>query len=786
MEDLRNYEDLNYSLDSNIFSDSSDSYSDSSTDSFSDISTEYAANSYNSSSSSSVSASVSSSVSASSDSVHWHKTKNVSDSKSSLGLNSLGAPLLSDSRDLFRPASRDIPPKPGVYKWRDGDGRVIYVGKAKNLRNRLANYFQPLDQLHPRTRSMVLSARSLEWTVVETEFEALTLEYTWIKTFNPRFNVVFRDDKTYPYVAVSVEEEFPRVWITRNRSFKHARYFGPYAKVWPLKHSLDSLLKTFPVRTCSSSVFSRAHRTGRPCLLASIGKCSAPCIDNVSQSEHRNNVEHLVGVLTGSIGSSYISNLNAEMKKASDNLEFERAAKLRDDISLLNTVLQKNSVVFDDDVEADVFGLSSDNLEASIHAFFVRSGMIRGEKNWYVERNDEVDDSDLLADLLTNVYAEYGNSYDLKSHNCANIKQIRDAFSDIKNASSIDSVLRAKATRTRHERQESTGREDLLAPISPVPREIIIPIELCEERQKELELLLSNIRGSKVTIHVVSRGSKHDLMNRANENANQALVRMKSSRINSIEMRTQAMNEIAQVLGLSNAPLRIECYDISNTIDGTYQVASMVVFEDAIARPSEYRRFSIHGEDGSGQLDDLSALYETIKRRFTHNEIDSGESKNNSSNSNRNKVKQRFAYKPNLIIVDGGKQQAIAAKQAMLDCGVNDVFVCGLSKKLEEVWLADGDYPIIFKRDSEGLYLLQRARDESHRFAIAYHRNKRRKGLLESTLNSIPGIGLAYSKRLLSVFGSVKKISSASLEELQKVPGIGLEKAKNIYNVFHK
>ena len=307
--------------------------------------------------------------------------------------NNFGASLLGDTRDLFRPKTSDIPNQPGVYKWRDEKGKVIYVGKAKSLRNRLSNYFQPLNQLHPRTQSMVLTARSLEWTVVNTELEALTLEYTWIKEFNPRFNVVFKDDKTYPYLAVSVNDDFPRVWITRNRNSKSTRYFGPYAKVWQLRHSLDSLLKTFPVRTCRQSVFVKAHKTGRPCLLAAIGKCSAPCIAKVDRKTHRNNVEQLVGVLTGSIGDSYINDLTREMKESSDNLDFENAAKIRDKINIFKTVMQQNSVVFDENVEADVFGFSGDSLEACVHAFFVREGLLRGEKNWQVERSEDISDA---------------------------------------------------------------------------------------------------------------------------------------------------------------------------------------------------------------------------------------------------------------------------------------------------------------------------------------------------------------------------------------------------------
>lgn len=743
---------------------------------------------------------------------NWLKTKSSIENQltkveeNENGINAFGAPLLGDTRDLLRPASKDIPAKPGVYKWRDGDGRVIYVGKAKNLRNRLANYFQPLYQLHPRTQSMVLTARSLEWTVVETEFEALTLEYAWIKEFDPRFNVVFRDDKTYPYVAVSVGETFPRVWITRNRGARNTRYFGPYAKVWPLRHSLDSLLKTFPVRTCSSAIFNKAHNTGRPCLLASIGKCSAPCVGNINHSEHRDLVERLVGVLTGSVGESYVAKITSEMKQASDDLEFERAAKLRDEILVLKTVLQQNVVVFDDDVEADVFGFCGDELESSIHAFFVRAGIIRGEKNWSVERNEQVGDGELLADLLTHVYAEYENGFLNEHNNEVNITKLRDAFS-IENKSTVtDASSRAKATKSRRERQETTGREDLLAPISPVPREIIIPLEIPENRRTELELWLSNLRGSKVSIKVAERGEKRALMERANENAAQALTRIKSSRINSIDIRTEAMNEIAKALGMKEAPLRIECYDISNTVDGSYQVASMVVFEDGIARPSEYRHFVIRGEHGDGRLDDLSAVYETLLRRFQHSSEDLNASSNlnnnteayantyaniyaNNSkavNASENIKSKRFAYRPQLIIVDGAREQAKAAKKAMNDAGVEDITVCGLSKKLEEVWLPDEDYPIVLRRSSEGLYLLQRARDESHRFAITYHRQRRRKGALNSAFDAIPGVGEVYRKRLLSKFGSLKGVRKASLEDLEKVSGIGENKAKVIYAALHK
>ena len=766
-------------------------------------------------------------------------------------VNANGAPLLGDSRDLFRPKTSDIPAKPGVYKWRDGEGRVIYVGKAKNLRNRLTNYFQPLYLLHPRTQTMVLTARSLEWTVVATELESLTLEYTWIKEFDPRFNVQFRDDKTYPYLAVSTGERVPRVWVTRSRKRRDTRYFGPYAKVWELRHSLDRLLRTFPVRTCTTNVFHKAQLTGRPCLLASIGKCSAPCVNQIEADEHRRLCEQLVGVMTGRLGRPYIAQLTRDMKEASAELEFEKAARLRDQIQMLETVVQQNAVVFDQDVDADVFGFASDELEASVHAFYVRAGSIRGERNWSVERVEDIADTDLMADLLVQVYSdEAGNDHpqsaaptapasggenaavlplagagtrSVTGGGAATISTSREAIGSTQTLTATDAIARAQATRERNTRQETTGRVDLLAPIAPVPREIIVPIE--PSRRAELESWLTDQRGGTVTIRVASRGDKKQLMDRANENASQALQRSKMSRISDMGARTQAMNDVAKALGLNQAPLRIECYDISNTVGGAFQVASMVVFEDAITKKSEYRRFSIRGKDGQGAVDDLSALYETLTRRFKHGNIagDSGESIDaeqraakaeqqqeqsvsdaNGTNSTtpaaitdassfadssevvqQNTNRHHFAYKPNLVVVDGGKPQVMAAAKALEDCGVDDVAVCGLAKRLEEVWVPDDDYPIILKRQSEGMYLLQRVRDESHRFAITYHRQQRRKGALRSALDEIPGIGESYQKRLLNHFGSVKAMRVASVEDFEQVKGVGHAKAEALYAALH-
>ena len=750
-------------------------------------------------------------------------------------VNANGAPLLGDSRDLFRPKTSDIPASPGVYKWRDGEGRVIYVGKAKNLRNRLTSYFQPLYQLHPRTQTMVLTARSLEWTVVGTELESLTLEYTWIKEFDPRFNVQFRDDKTYPYLAVSVGERVPRVWVTRSRKRRDARYFGPYAKVWDLRHGLDRLLRTFPVRTCTPGVYHKAELTGRPCLLASIGKCSAPCVGRIAPDEHRRMCERLVGVMTGRLGRSYIAQLTRDMKAASAELEFEKAARLRDEIAMLSTVVEQNAVVFDDQVDADVFGFATDELEASVHAFHVRAGAIRGERNWSVERVEDIDDADLMADLIVRVYsdAEDDAAHDATSvggrdgsavvaETSTRVEETRDAIGATQRMSATDAQARARATRERNARREVTGRADLLAPIAPVPREVITPVE--PSRRDELESWLTGLRGGAVTIRVAGRGDKKQLMERANDNAAQALARSKMSRISDMGARTRAMNEVADALGLAEAPLRIECYDISNTVGGAFQVASMVVFEDAVAKKSEYRRFAIRGRDGTGAVDDLSALYETLTRRFRHGNVagDSGESIEaerraqgalphaahamtggaehagaagdadgagagaaDASPVQQNTDRHRFAYKPNLVVVDGGRPQVMAAAKALADCGVDDVAVCGLAKRLEEVWVPDDDYPVILKRQSEGMYLLQRVRDESHRFAITYHRQTRRKGALRSALDGIPGIGETYQKRLLARFGSVRAMREASVEQLETVKGVGHAKAQAIHAALH-
>lgn len=560
--------------------------------------------------------------------------------------------------------------------------------------------------------------------------------------------------------------------------------------------------------------------------------------------------ERLVGVMTGRLGKSYITQLTREMKQASAELEFEKAARLRDEIQMLGSVVEQNAVAFDQDVDADVFGFASDELEASVHAFFVRAGAIRGERNWSVERVEDISDGDLMAEMITQVYADILNETDAEMSRSVSgspssdgdddapdsaedgaarhatpdapivLSTRRDAIGVTQSVTAVDAQSRAQATRRRNQRQDQTGRDDFLAPIAPVPREVIVPIE--PTRHEELERWLSDRRGGAVTIRVAARGEKKALMDRANENAAQALQRSKMSRISDMATRSRAMNDVADALGLDEAPLRIECYDISNTVGGAFQVASMVVFEDGIAKKSEYRRFAIRGADGNGALDDLSALYETLTRRFRHGNIagDSGESidaeqraakaaqqshdtshgtgsdgnpadseatadQANAEIIQQNTNRRHFAYRPNLVVVDGGKPQVMAAAKALEDCGVDDVAVCGLAKRLEEVWVPDDDYPIILRRQSEGMYLLQRVRDESHRFAITYHRQTRRKGALRSALDDIPGIGATYQKRLLNHFGSVRAIREATVEQLEQVKGIGHAKAEAIFAALH-
>ncbi len=635
----------------------------------------------------------------------------------------------------YRPRPGEIPEEPGVYRFRDERGRVVYVGKAKSLRQRLNQYFADFATLHPRTQLMVTTAASVEWTTVGTEVEALQLEYSWIKEFDPRFNVKYRDDKSYPYLAVTMGEEFPRVQVMRGAKRKGTRYFGPYSHAWAIRETVDTLLRVFPVRTCSAGVFKRAGQIGRPCLLGYIGKCAAPCVNKVSADEHRALAEDFCDFMAGQTGR-FIRRLNADMQQASADEEYERAARLRDDIKALERALEKQAVVLGDGTDCDVIALAEDALEAAVQIFYVRGGRIRGQRGWVSEKVEDTTTADLVEVFLGQFYGDSASP-------------------------------------------DSNG----------IPREVLVP-ELPPDAEAMTEWLIQR-RGGPVRLRVPQRGDKKALSETVARNAGQALALHKLRRASDLTTRSKALHEIQEALELDDAPLRIECYDVSN-LQGTHVVASMVVFEDGLARKSEYRRFSVKGYDGS---DDVSAIREVITRRFRRyldereetGELDTlgdpaagpdpaqDQDQDREDQSERLVVtpQRKFAYPPNLVVVDGGAPQVAAAAAALADLGIDDVAVCGLAKRLEEVWLPGQDYPVIMSRTSEGLYLLQRVRDEAHRFAITYHRARRGKAATVSVLDGVPGLGPARRAALLKAFGSVKALSAARAEEIAAVPGIG-------------
>ncbi|GAB7005989.1 excinuclease ABC subunit UvrC [Nocardioides sp. AN3] len=631
----------------------------------------------------------------------------------------------------YRPRPGDIPTQPGVYRFRDPKGRVIYVGKAINLRARLSNYFQPLASLHPRTATMVTTAASVEWTVVNTEVEALQLEYSWIKEFDPRFNVKYRDDKSYPWLAVTVSEDFPRVMVGRGAKRKGTRYFGPYSHAWAIRETVDVLLRVFPMRSCSNGVFKRSQQVGRPCLLGYIEKCSAPCVGNISPEDHRAIVEDFCDFMGGHT-AGFVRRIEKEMYAASEALEFERAARLRDDLGALQRALEKQAVVLGDGADADVIALAEDPLEVAVQVFHVRGGRIRGQRGWVADRVDEGETDKLVEDFLLQLYA--GDP-------------------------------------------ESIPREVLVPALPPEP-------EVAED-------LLSDLRGSRVQVRVPQRGDKRTLLETVARNAGQTLALHKTRRASDLTTRNQALEELRDSLELPEAPLRIECYDISH-LQGSEIVASMVVFEDGLARKSEYRRFVIRGQEGS---DDVRAMHEVITRRFRRlldeqatsvpsTEIDGAHGPMLVDPETGRP--RKFAYAPGLVVVDGGAPQVAAAVRALDELGIDDVPVCGLAKRLEEVWLPGQADPVILPRSSEGLYLLQRVRDEAHRFAISHHRSRRSKSMVESMLDDVPGLGEVRRRTLLKHFGSLRKLRAATVEEIGAVPGIGPATAASIKSAVDK
>ncbi|MGP5628551.1 excinuclease ABC subunit UvrC [Corynebacterium casei] len=672
----------------------------------------------------------------------------------------------------YRPAPGTIPTDPGVYKFRDENKRVVYVGKAKNLRARLSNYFQDLTMLHPRTRQMVQTAASVEWTVVASEVEALALEYTWIKKFDPRFNVKYRDDKTYPMLAVSVGERIPRAFFYRGPRRKGVRYFGPYSHAWAVRETLDLLTRVFPMRTCSKGVYNRHEKLGRPCLLGYIGKCDAPCIGRVSEEEHRETVNRLISFMNGNTGD-VVRALTAQMQEASEALEFERAARLRDDLDAINKIMEQQAVVFGDGTDADLIAFHTDELEAAVQIFHVRDGRIRGQRGWVVER---------VGDQATLEKLEEGAedlALPLLMQNFL-IQFYGDAVEREKIEAEEDAALERRGV-------DQESREEPRQ-VRVVPREILV--QAMPEEADQVRELLQELRGAQVDMRVPQRGDKRALMETVEKNAKDSLRQHKLKRVGDLTARSAALQDIQEALGMETAPLRIECTDISH-IQGTDVVASLVVFEDGLPRKSDYRRYRIKEAAGDGRSDDVGSIAEVTKRRFKrHNEdklANPDEEAEDSTFDDENVIEEstdvarRFAYPPQLFIVDGGAPQVAAAQKVFDELGIVDVTLVGLAKRLEEIWVPGDDEPVILPRNSQALYLLQQIRDEAHRFAITYHRQQRSKRMRASVLDSIPGLGPARRTDLVKHFGSVKKLKEASEEQIAEVKGIGPKMASTIF-----
>lgn len=709
----------------------------------------------------------------------------------------------------YRPEPGTIPTQPGVYTFRDAHDRVIYVGKAKNLRARLGNYFQDLHQLHPRTRAMVTSATRVVWTVVSSELEALNLEYTWIKRFNPRFNVMYRDDKTYPMLAISIKEEIPRAFVYRGARRKGIRYFGPYPKVWAIRETLDSLTRVFPIRTCSPGVYRRHQQLGRPCLLGYIDKCTAPCVGNISATDHRQLVDKFSSFLAGNT-TPVLRAVRHDMESAAENLDFEKAAQLRDQLAAMEKAMEKQAVVFSDSTEADVIAVIPDELEAAIQVFHVRGGRIHGQRGWVVERDDD-DNATITSQFLTQFY---GEEAELARATATAAAGQPSAGINQHHAAAINPAAAAELGNLIGDVQ-----------VTPIPKEILV--EDVPENAEELMQWLSQLRGTKVTIRQPLRGDKKTLMETAKDNATQALAQHKLKRSADITARSAALRELQEALGMQESPLRIECTDISH-IQGTDVVASLVVFEDALPKKADYRRYKITDAAGDGHSNDVASIAEVVQRRFkrylqdnhslplgdatgdllegeedldqtlsdeaaaagnpsAREEVGEGgvEMKEKEEKSASSAPRKTFAYPPQLFIVDGGLAQVNAARKVLDTLGITDITLVGIAKRLEELWLPGQDYPVILPRTSPALYLVQNLRDEAHRFAITFHRQQRSARMRRSVLDDIPGLGPQRRKKLVKAFGSVARVREASVEDLATLPGFGSALANKIYQALH-
>lgn len=613
----------------------------------------------------------------------------------------------------YRP--REIPEEPGVYRFYNQADKVIYVGKAKNLKNRLSSYFG--SNLAQKTYRMVHEAVRVDWTIVATELEALALEFSWIKQYHPAYNVQFKDDKSYPYLAISLGDEFPRIFITRKEKRPGLKYFGPYTNAWALRNTYEVLLKVFPVRSCSVGNFQRAQRSKRQCLLGDIGKCAAPCVGWVTPEQHKEIAVKLDSFMEKGM-ENLLPTLRTEMESASAAEEFERAGRLRDQIESFEKAQRSTQGNLSDDLDGDFISIHEEGFHAAGSIFIVRRGSIKGSRSWIVDQEKTLEEDDQIASLFSSIYSQ-------------------SAPADI-------------------------------------PHEIFVNQEPVD--REALEAWLTSLRGAKVHIRTPVRGEKVELLQTVERNAHYALVQFLSKRATDAAVSGKALLELEEELQLSRTPLRIECYDISN-ISGTSVVASMVVFEDGLAKKSEYRRFII---DTDTAQDDTRAMHQVITRRMKRLLAD--KSVNQSEIAQTGGRLGKFAYPPQLIVVDGGAPQVAAAQRALDELGITDVALCGLAKRLEEVWMPGDKDPLILPRTSEGMYLLQRIRDEAHRFAITFHRSRRSKVMLESLLDEIPQLGESRRAALLDRFGSVTAMRKATAEELASTPGIGSAIASIIFN----
>lgn len=687
----------------------------------------------------------------------------------------------------YRPAPGTIPTEPGVYKFRDENRRVIYVGKAKNLRSRLSNYFQDVTQLHPRTRQMVFAASSVEWTVVSSEVEALQLEYTWIKRFDPRFNVKYRDDKTYPMLAVSTGERFPRAFFFRGPRRKGVRYFGPYSHAWAVRETLDLLTRVFPMRTCSKGVFNRHESLGRPCLLGYIDKCAAPCVGRVSEEEHREIVDGFTSFMAGHT-DKVTRKLNADMMAAAEELDFERAARLRDDLEAIDKVMEKQAVVLGDGTDADIIAFATDQLEAAVQVFNIRGGRIRGQRGWVVEKPGDY--AGLLVDATTQPEGDAPETDPALPFLMQDflVQFYGDAVERAETEAKEDAAVIERRGVDKHSFEEA-------APVtraSVVPREILVQVAP-NEAEQTLKVL-EELRGAGVDARVPQRGDKRALMETVERNAKELLKQHKLKRVGDLTARSAALQELQEALDMEQAPLRIECTDISH-IQGTDVVASLVVFEDGLPRKSDYRRYRVKEAAGDGHSNDVASIAEITRRRFLrHNQdklaVPEAEEFDGSTFSDE-KVEEmstdarRFAYPPQIFIVDGGAPQVAAAQEVFDELGIVDVVLIGLAKRLEEIWLPGDPDPVILPRNSQALFLLQQIRDEAHRFAITYHRQQRSKRMRVSELDSIKGLGQSRRTELVKHFGSVAKLKEASVEDISQVKGFGPKLAEAVYEGLH-